>query len=274
MTVSLQMPGPTWTGGYNAPMNKNSLTVALVALVLGIVLGWFAHALLATAPATSDAAGAGTNVSAANASSAHVEATNASSANTQASSSADGPASSATLDSAGAGVSEGSGAQSSSGSSEGSQTGAARSSQTEQDEESSGKATTSTHSSLKETSGKSSISGASVVEDGTYTSKDEVAAYIHQFGHLPSNYISKSKAKKAGWVSNKGNLDDVLPGMSIGGSEFYNDEGQLPDAPGRTWTECDINYAGGYRGAERIVFSNDGLIFYTSDHYETFEQLY
>ncbi len=121
-----------------------------------------------------------------------------------------------------------------------------------------------------------SAQGAGVVveESGTYTSKDEVAAYIHEFGHLPSNYISKSKAKKAGWVANKGNLDEVLPGMSIGGSEFYNDEGVLPDAPGRTWTECDINYEGGYRGAERIVFSNDGLIFYTNDHYKSFEQLY
>lgn len=116
--------------------------------------------------------------------------------------------------------------------------------------------------------------GVSVDEDGTYTSKDEVAVYIHTFGHLPSNYISKTKARNAGWVSKEGNLHEVLPGMSIGGSEFYNDEGLLPDAPGRTWTECDINYAGGYRGAERIVFSNDGLIFYTADHYETFEQLY
>ena len=62
--------------------------------------------------------------------------------------------------------------------------------------------------------------------------------------------------------------------VSIGGSQFYNDEGQLPDKNGRTWTECDINYHGGYRGEERIVFSNDGLIFYTDDHYQTFEQLY
>ena len=66
----------------------------------------------------------------------------------------------------------------------------------------------------------------------------------------------------------------MLPGMSIGGSEFYNDEGLLPTASGRTWTECDINYTSGRRGAERIVFSNDGLIFYTADHYKTFEQLY
>ena len=113
-----------------------------------------------------------------------------------------------------------------------------------------------------------------VSEDGYYTSKDEVAAYIHEFGHLPGNYISKSKARKEGWVPSKGNLHKVCPGKSIGGSEFYNDDGQLPDARGRTWKECDINYTGGHRGAERIVFSNDGLVFYTPDHYRTFEQLY
>lgn len=117
-------------------------------------------------------------------------------------------------------------------------------------------------------------SDLSVSEDGTYISKDEVALYIHTYGHLPDNFISKTKARNAGWDSNEGNLDEVLPGMSIGGSEFKNYDGQLPDAAGRTWTECDINYTGGYRGAERIVFSNDGLIYYTGDHYKTFEQLY
>lgn len=113
-----------------------------------------------------------------------------------------------------------------------------------------------------------------VEEDGTYTSKDEVALYIHTYGKLPSNFISKTKARKAGWDSKEGNLDEVLPGMSIGGSQFKNYDGQLPDAQGRSWTECDINYIGGYRGAERIIFSNDGLVYYTDDHYETFEQLY
>ncbi len=113
-----------------------------------------------------------------------------------------------------------------------------------------------------------------VYEDASYTSKDEVAAYIHEFGHLPPNFISKTKARAAGWDSSAGNLDEVLPGKSIGGSKFWDDDDQLPDASGRTWTECDINYQGGYRGAERIVFSNDGLIFYTPDHYKTFEQLY
>lgn len=113
-----------------------------------------------------------------------------------------------------------------------------------------------------------------VTEDGTYTSKEEVALYIHNYGHLPSNFISKTKARKAGWNSKEGNLDEVLPGMSIGGSHFNDYDRQLPEEEGRTWTECDINYQGGYRGAERIIFSNDGLIYYTDDHYETFTQLY
>lgn len=116
--------------------------------------------------------------------------------------------------------------------------------------------------------------GPTVDEDGWYTSKDEVALYIHSFGHLPGNFISKTKARERGWVAAEGNLDEVCPGMSIGGGRFYNDDGTLPDASGRTWTECDIDYQGGFRGPKRIVFSNDGLIYYTEDHYETFEQLY
>lgn len=116
--------------------------------------------------------------------------------------------------------------------------------------------------------------GPTVEKDGWYTSKEEVALYIHTYGRLPGNFISKTKARAKGWVASEGNLDDVCPGMSIGGSRFYNDDGKLPDKRGRQWTECDINYQGGYRGSERIVFSNDGLVYYTADHYETFERLY
>lgn len=120
-----------------------------------------------------------------------------------------------------------------------------------------------------------SSAGTVQVEHGSsYTSKKEVAAYLHEYGELPPNFISKTKAKKAGWVPSEGNLDEVCPGMSIGGSVFYNDDGKLPDAECRTWHECDIDYDGGMRGPERIVWSTDGLIYYTPDHYETFEQLY
>lgn len=116
--------------------------------------------------------------------------------------------------------------------------------------------------------------GPTVEKDGWYTSKEEVALYIHTYGRLPGNFISKTKARDRGWEASEGNLDEVCPGMSIGGSRFYNDDGKLPKKSGRQWTECDINYNGGYRGAERIVFSNDGLIYYTADHYQTFERLY
>ena len=113
-----------------------------------------------------------------------------------------------------------------------------------------------------------------VEENGNYTSKDDVALYIHTYGKLPLNYITKAKAQEMGWDPEKGNLSDVLPGMSIGGSAFGNYEGNLPRATGRRYFECDIDYEGGYRGAKRLMYSNDGLVFYTEDHYKTFEQLY
>lgn len=120
----------------------------------------------------------------------------------------------------------------------------------------------------------SAASGVSVSKDGAYTDRDHVALYLHLYQTLPANFISKTKAKKAGWDAEKGNLWDVCPGKSIGGGTFYNDDGLLPEKSGRTWKECDIDYAGGYRGAKRICYSNDGLIFYTDDHYQSFTQLY
>ena len=110
-------------------------------------------------------------------------------------------------------------------------------------------------------------------EHGTYDSKEEVALFIHTYGHLPDNYISKKEAQALGWSG--GSLEVYAPGKCIGGSRFGNYEGLLPDADGRRYTECDIDTLGARgRGAKRIVFSNDGLIYYTGDHYETFELLY
>ena len=110
-------------------------------------------------------------------------------------------------------------------------------------------------------------------KNGSYTSKDDVALYLHQYGHLPPNFITKKEAQSLGWSG--GSLEPFAPGKCIGGSQFGNYEGLLPKAPGRYYTECDINTLGkSKRGAERIVFSNDGLIFYTGDHYESFELLY
>lgn len=105
--------------------------------------------------------------------------------------------------------------------------------------------------------------------NGQYKDKEHVAQYIYQFKTLPSNYITKNQAKKLGWQS-KGTLDKVAPGKSIGGDRYGDYEGKLPKANGRKWTECDIDYVKGGRNAKRIVFSNDGLIYYTGDHYKTF----
>ena len=109
--------------------------------------------------------------------------------------------------------------------------------------------------------------------DGVYTTKEDVALYIHQYGHLPENFITKRDAEKLGWTG--GSLEPYAPGKCIGGSRYGNYEGLLPAAPGRTYTECDIDTLGqSGRGAKRIVFSNDGLIYYTDDHYESFTLLY
>lgn len=111
-------------------------------------------------------------------------------------------------------------------------------------------------------------------EDGRYYTVEEVAEYLHTFGKLPVNFITKNKAEDLGWVSSKGNLWEVTDRMVIGGDRFGNREGLLPSKKGRTWYECDVNYEGGFRGGERIVFSNDGLIYYTKDHYASFKKLY
>lgn len=109
---------------------------------------------------------------------------------------------------------------------------------------------------------------------GEYNDKEHVALYIHLYGELPPNYITKKEAEALGWVSSKKNLAKVAPGKSIGGSRFGNNEGLLPKKKGRQYYECDIDYVSGARNAKRIVFSDDGLVFYTEDHYETFELLY
>ena len=115
--------------------------------------------------------------------------------------------------------------------------------------------------------------GAALDEGGSYTSKEDVALYIYTYGKLPENFITKKEAKKLGWDG--GSLEPYAPGMAIGGDRFGNYEGLLPEEDGVTYTECDIDTVGAKsRGAKRIVFSNTGNIYYTEDHYKTFEQLY
>lgn len=113
-----------------------------------------------------------------------------------------------------------------------------------------------------------------IEENEYYYNTEDVALYIHTYNKLPENFITKSEANEMGWDSQAGNLWEVANGYVIGGDDFGNREKLLPIKEGRKYFEADVNYEGGYRGAERLVYSNDGLIFYTEDHYESFEQLY
>ncbi len=107
-----------------------------------------------------------------------------------------------------------------------------------------------------------------------YYSKEDVKNYIIIYKKLPSNFITKKEAKNKGWKKEFRNLSDGLKGMCIGGDKFQNREKKLPIKKGRIYYECDIDYRGGKRNAKRIVFSNDGLIYYTNNHYKSFEKLY
>lgn len=111
-----------------------------------------------------------------------------------------------------------------------------------------------------------------VGEHTYYYDVDHVVLYLDTYGHLPENYITKDEARALGWEG--GSVEVYQEGAAIGGDRFGNREGLLPDARGRQYYECDVNFLGGYRGGERIVFSSDGLIYYTGDHYNTFTLLY
>lgn len=126
---------------------------------------------------------------------------------------------------------------------------------------------------LEEIPLRASFESIDVKKTGKYTSLKEVASYIFLYEALPKNYITKSEARKLGWKASEGNLWEVTDGMSIGGDVFGNREGKLPKQEGRVYYECDIDYDGGRRNAKRIIYSNDGLIFYTEDHYKSFERL-
>ena len=105
------------------------------------------------------------------------------------------------------------------------------------------------------------------------TKVDIVSKYILEKGELPEYYITKREAMELGWVASKGNLCEVAPGKAIGGDNFTNREKTLPTAQNRKWYEVDVNYNCGNRGADRILFSSDGLVFVTYDHYKTFKEI-
>ena len=110
-------------------------------------------------------------------------------------------------------------------------------------------------------------------QDGSYISKEDVSLYLVEYGELPKNFITKKEARSLGWSG--GSLEPYAPGKCIGGDRFGNYEGNLPEVEGRTYYECDIDTLGAKsRGPKRIVYSDDGQVYYTEDHYETFTLLY
>lgn len=114
---------------------------------------------------------------------------------------------------------------------------------------------------------------ASIDEEGSYTTADDVSLYLHTYEKLPNNFITKQEARQLGWQG--GSLEPYAPGKCIGGDKFGNYEGLLPEKKGRTYRECDIDTLGAdSRGAKRIIYSDDGLIYYTEDHYASFTLLY
>lgn len=120
----------------------------------------------------------------------------------------------------------------------------------------------------------SNIKPNNLLEDGYYTSKEEVSLYLVTYHRLPNNYITKDEAEELGWDNDKGNLWDVTDKMSIGGDRFYNREGLLPKDNEIIYYECDIDYEGGFRNAKRIVYSSEWAVYYTDNHYDSFELLY
>ena len=119
------------------------------------------------------------------------------------------------------------------------------------------------------------VEAVTAIAVGTATSDgaNGVDLYVATYGTLPSNYLRKKNAQKMGWDPLQGNLAEVLPGIMIDGDRYKNRDGRLPDAPGRVWYEADFDYIGGYRNDCRLVYSNDGLIFATYDHYATFYEI-
>jgi len=110
---------------------------------------------------------------------------------------------------------------------------------------------------------------------GTATKKKINGAdwWLKNFGHLPDYYLSPREARALGWMPEYGNFAQSAPGKMLAKGIYRNKNGHLPSAPGRIWHEADIDYAGGWRGLHRILYSNDGLIFVTYDHYKTFIEI-
>lgn len=130
-----------------------------------------------------------------------------------------------------------------------------------------------TTTTIESTANNKVSNNSNTLNENTLNGFQEVADYIHKYNKLPDNFITKKGAMNLGWSPGE-DLHKYAPNKSIGGDHFGNYENALPNKEGRSWTECDINYNGGSRGSDRLVFSNDGLIYGTSDHYKTFIKYY
>ncbi|MGO2305669.1 MAG: ribonuclease domain-containing protein [Providencia sp.] len=118
-----------------------------------------------------------------------------------------------------------------------------------------------------------SIRNENAQEIDALTQQRNVVSYVQKHQKLPDFYVTKKDARLAGWDAKKGNLCEGLPGKAIGGDKFLNREKRLPISPNRQWFEADINYRCGHRGADRLMYSSDGMIFVTLDHYKSFQQV-
>lgn len=89
---------------------------------------------------------------------------------------------------------------------------------------------------------------------------------------LPNYYLSKAELIDTGWKPGKF-PSNWVPGKMLAGGIYNNKNQHLPETAGRTWYEADINYYSGKRNSSRILYSNDGLVFATFDHYSTFSEI-
>lgn len=126
---------------------------------------------------------------------------------------------------------------------------------------------TSNNHSTKQNKTKPSSSSGNIDE---LTEEQKVIDYVKANHELPDYYLTKTEARNQGWVASEGNLCDVLPGRAIGGDKFSNREGNLPK--GEKYFEADVNYNCGNRNADRIVFTKNGEVWLTHNHYKSFEK--
>ncbi|MFZ4929872.1 ribonuclease domain-containing protein [Chryseobacterium sp. Mn2064] len=116
--------------------------------------------------------------------------------------------------------------------------------------------------------GSGNFEGQNSIEE--LTKEGTVINYVKKNHHLPDYYITKNEARRQGWDPSKGNLCEAVPGKAIGGDKFGNREGRLPD--GEKYFEADVNYHCGGRNADRIIYTENGDVYLTKNHYKSFEK--